>query len=68
MDAASAAQRLGETGYGRDKDIADLQRLFGVRTIDTVYVREWLAKMPVGQDRRAILDDLVRRFAQGSNA
>ena len=48
--------------YGRDKDITDLERLFAVRTIDTRYVRAWLAKMPVGPDRRAVLDDLERRF------
>jgi hypothetical protein len=48
--------------YGRGKDLADLERLFAVRTIDTAYVRSWLARMPVGEDRVATLDDLERRF------
>jgi hypothetical protein len=52
--------------YGRDKDIADLERLFAVRpTLDLAYVRSWLSRMPVGSDRVAILDGLERRFAQG---
>lgn len=50
--------------YGRDKDIVDLERLFAVRpTLDVAYVRTWLAQMPVGPERVAILDDLERRFA-----
>lgn len=49
--------------YGRDKDVVDLERLFAVRQLDTAYVREWIAKMPIGPDRVAILDDLERRFA-----
>lgn len=51
--------------YGRAKDITDLERLFAVRAIDTTYVRSWVTRMPVGQDRLAILDDLERRFATG---
>jgi Nucleotidyltransferase of unknown function (DUF6036) len=50
--------------YGRDKDVTDLERLFAVRSLDVDYVRTWLAKMPVGPDRREILDDLARRFAR----
>lgn len=49
--------------YGRPKDVGDLERLFAVRQLDVPYIRAWLAKMPVGPDRRAILDDLERRFA-----
>lgn len=48
--------------YGRPKDVGDLERLFAARTLDVGYIRTWLAKMPVGPDRAAILDDLVRRF------
>jgi hypothetical protein len=50
--------------YGREKDVIDLERLFAVRTIDVAYVRSWLAKLPVGRDRIAVLDDLERRFSQ----
>jgi hypothetical protein len=48
--------------YGRPKDVGDLERLFAARKLDIDYIRTWLAKMPVGPDRGAILDDLVRRF------
>jgi hypothetical protein len=48
--------------YGRPKDVVDLERLFAARALDVAYIRGWLAKMPVGPDRGAILDDLVRRF------
>lgn len=48
--------------YGRDKDVADLERLFAARKLDTAYVRTWLAKMPVPPSRGEILDDLARRF------
>jgi hypothetical protein len=50
--------------YGRAKDVTDLERLFAVRKLDVPYIRSWLAKMPVGGDRTAILDDLEKRFAR----
>jgi len=49
--------------YGRTKDIADLERLFGAVALDIEYVRSWLAQIvPAGDRRLAILDDLERRF------
>lgn len=51
--------------YGREKDVTDLERLFAVRRLDVAYIRTWLAKLPVGPDRVAILDDLERRFGGG---
>ena len=67
MNALEAARRLGhlcvmKLVYGRAKDVTDLERLFAVRKLDVSYIREWISKMPVGPDRIAILDDLVRRF------
>jgi hypothetical protein len=49
--------------YGRSKDIADLERMFSVLTLDLSYVRAWFAKMvPEGDRRLTLLDDLERRF------
>jgi hypothetical protein len=49
--------------FGRSKDVADLERLFAVRAIDTAYVRSWLVQMvPSGDRRLAVLEDLERRF------
>ena len=51
--------------YGREKDVADLQRLFAVRgrTLDVPYVSEWLGKIvPPGDRRLSLLADLRRRF------
>lgn len=51
--------------YGRTKDIADLERMFSVLTLDVPYVRTWLAKMvPDGDRRLTLLDELERRFGQ----
>jgi len=51
--------------YGRTKDIADLERMFSVLTLDVAYVRTWLAKMvPDGDRRWTLLDELERRFGQ----
>ena len=49
--------------YGRDKDHADLDRMFAVRHIEVTYVRSWVERMPVPHDRVAWIDDLVRRFS-----
>lgn len=50
--------------YGRTKDVADLERMFSVLTLDLSYVRSWLSKMvPEGDRRLALLDDLEGRFA-----
>lgn len=51
--------------FGRDKDVADLERLLAVRReLDFQYVRSWLEKMvPTGDRRLALLADLERRFA-----
>jgi hypothetical protein len=49
--------------YARTKDIADLERMFAVLTLDLAYVRTWLARMvPDGDRRLAVLDDLEHRF------
>jgi len=51
--------------YGREKDVADLQRLFAVRgpSLDLPYVSEWLAKIvPPGDRRLNLLAELRRRF------
>jgi hypothetical protein len=49
--------------YGRTKDIADLERMFAaIPALDVDYVRDWLAKLPDAERKRALLDDLVRRF------
>jgi hypothetical protein len=53
--------------YARTKDIADLERMFSVLTLDVAYVRTWLAKMVPKDDRRlALLDDLETRFIRPS--
>lgn len=51
--------------FGRDKDVADLERLLAVRReIDFGYVQSWLERMvPAGDHRLALLADLERRFA-----
>jgi hypothetical protein len=49
--------------YGRTKDVADLERMFtALPNLDVGYIRNWLAKMPTGATKLALLDDLVRRF------
>jgi hypothetical protein len=52
--------------FGRAKDVSDLEGLMAVRgDIDIRYVRDWLVQMvPEGDARRAILDDLERRFSR----
>lgn len=37
--------------YARGKDIADLERMFSVFTLDVSYVRAWLARMVPEGDR-----------------
>lgn len=52
----------------RQKDLMDLELLFTARgsTMDVGYVRRWIdAITPPGDQRRATLDDLQRRFAAG---
>jgi hypothetical protein len=50
--------------FGRDKDVADLERLLATRELDLRYIRTWLTQMvPAGDRRIAVLDDLERRFA-----
>jgi len=50
--------------YARTKDIADLERMFSLLTLDVAYVRSWLARMVPAEDRRlALLDELETRFA-----
>jgi hypothetical protein len=50
--------------FGRDKDVADLERLLATRDLDLGYVRTWLTQMvPAGDRRLVVLDDLERRFA-----
>ncbi len=49
--------------YGRTKDLADLERLFAVLPeLDVAYMRGWLDQLPGAEQKRAILDELVRRF------
>jgi hypothetical protein len=50
----------------RARDVADLESLFAVRTMDTAYVRYWLEQMvPAGDRRLDLLRDLERRFDVG---
>lgn len=51
--------------FARPRDVADLERLFAVRTdLDFSYVRRSLSTfVPADDHRHAILDDLVGRFA-----
>jgi hypothetical protein len=50
--------------YDRDKDRADLARLFAARPdLDVAYIRHWLSQMvSPGDSRLATLSDLERRF------
>src|SRR5262249_34303531 len=51
--------------YNRPKDIADLERMFMLLTLDLSYVRTWLAKMvPEGDQRLEQLDKLESRFTR----
>jgi hypothetical protein len=49
--------------YGRTKDIADLERMFAaLPALDLDYIRNWIAQLPGADRKRAVLDDLIRRF------
>ncbi|MBA3398291.1 MAG: hypothetical protein H0T89_37035 [Deltaproteobacteria bacterium] len=49
--------------YARDKDFADLERLFAVQPqLDMAYIRQWVRQLPVGDDALATLEALDRRF------
>lgn len=50
--------------YGRHKDIADLERMFAMLTIDVDYVRSWIARLPEPEARLALLDDVIDRVAK----
>jgi hypothetical protein len=50
--------------YGRHKDIADLERMFAMLTIDVDYVRSWITQLPAPEARLAVLDDVIARAAK----
>jgi hypothetical protein len=58
---------INKLALSRHKDLADLEALFAVQgsALDTEYIRRWLeAITPEADPRRAVLEDLERRFAR----
>jgi hypothetical protein len=50
--------------YGRTKDVADLERMVAAWPhLDVAYIRDWLVQLPSPDDKLALLDALVNRFA-----
>jgi len=49
--------------FGRAKDLVDLERLFAaVPTLDLDYITGWIDQLPAASAKRALFDDLCRRF------